>query len=303
MNDNTLTPPLRKNAENGVRRVGVEIELGGIAEAQAAKVVQQVFGGTITEQDPFRFNVKTPDMGTFIVELDSQYAHPDKKAPNPTIKQISKARAYTVGAISSAVVPTEIVSPPLPYTELEKFDELIQKLAHEGAKGTEESILYGFGVHFNPEVAETSVHYILNHLRAFLLLQDELYDAHNVDMTRKLLPFIKPFEDDYIQLVTNPDYHPTLQELIKDYIRYNPTRDRGLDMLPLFAHLQPKLVKSLIDNPLIKPRPTFHYRLPNTDFINKNYTITSEWKKWLKVEHLATSPDDLKQKMRERHAA
>ncbi|OBX33760.1 putative amidoligase enzyme [Halomonas elongata] len=38
----------------------------------------------------------------------------------------------------------------------------------------------------------------------------------------------------------DPDYQPDLRTLIDDYLEYNPTRNRELDLLPLFAYLDPE---------------------------------------------------------------
>jgi hypothetical protein len=43
--------------------------------------------------------------------------------------------------------------------------------------------------------------------------------------------------------------------------------------LPLFAFLDEDRVRAKLDDPLIKSRPTYHYRLPNTDFHKPNWGI------------------------------
>jgi hypothetical protein len=65
-------------------------------------------------------------------------------------------------------------------------------------------------------------------------------------------------------------------------------------MLPLFAHLDEERVKSAVKDPNIKARPTFHYRLANSNVADPHWSITHEWRYWLMVEALAQQPEKLK---------
>ena len=75
-----------------------------------------------------------------------------------------------------------------------------------------------------------------------MVLYDWLVDVSDIDVSRKLSAFIDPFPIEYRALVTSPDYAPDLDRLIGDYLDANPTRNRALDMLPMFAHLRRKEV-------------------------------------------------------------
>lgn len=86
-------------------------------------------------------------------------------------------------------------------------------------------------------------------------------------------------------------YSPDLAALIDDYLAANPTRNRALDMLPLFAHLDEPRVRAAIDDPQIKSRPTYHYRLPDSRVRMPGWNITREWQRWLVVEHVAADPE------------
>ncbi|NNC55402.1 MAG: hypothetical protein HKO07_06755, partial [Pseudomonadales bacterium] len=91
-----------------------------------------------------------------------------------------------------------------------------------------------------------------------------------------------------------PDYKPGVEQLIDDYLTHNPTRNRSLDMLPLFAHLDEQRVRNTIDDDRIKARPTFHYRLPNCDIDSPDWNIDLSWSLWLQVEKLAFDAPRLK---------
>jgi len=68
-----------------------------------------------------------------------------------------------------------------------------------------------------------------------------------------------------------------------------------MDMLPLFAYLDEDRVRSRLDDPRIKARPTLHYRLPNCDIDNPGWNLDQPWQNWLQVERLANDPARLKQ--------
>ena len=120
-----------------------------------------------------------------------------------------------------------------------------------------------------------------------MLLSDWLRGEIDVDPTRKLLPHTHPFPAAYLRKILDADYAPELDALIRDYVSLNPTRNRELDMLPLFAHLAPDTLDKFIEDDRIKARPTFHYRLPNTELSDPDWRIVDEWNRWVAVEKLA----------------
>jgi hypothetical protein len=129
---------------------------------------------------------------------------------------------------------------------------------------------------------------LLDHLRAFLLLYPWLRERAEVDMTRRISPFVNPFPPEYVRLVLEPDYPATAERLIDDYLSHNATRNRALDLLPALACLDEKIVKSRADDPhLIAPRPAFHYRLPNCMIDEPDWSLAQEWNLWVAVERLA----------------
>jgi hypothetical protein len=47
-------------------------------------------------------------------------------------------------------VPCELVSSPVAFDKLHRFDRATAVLRDAGAKGTQDGALYAFGLHFNP---------------------------------------------------------------------------------------------------------------------------------------------------------
>ncbi len=294
-------PPHPTTPEGRPRRVGVEIEFAGIAPAQAAELVVERFGGTPRPVSPHRLKVEGARWGDFTIELDAKYAHPDAKVTDRAPKGNSEWEQLRhqlrldlhhrtrelIGDVVAGLVPTEVVCPPVPWAELGELDALFEGLRTQGAKGTDASLLYGFGLHLNPELADTSVTALLAHLRAYLLLAEWLRQDIDIDITREVLPHANPFPKEYALKVLDPDYTPDLTTLIDDYLVDNPTRNRELDLFPLFAHLCPEHPSPLLSGDLVKPRPTFHYRLPNAQLSRPGWGAVEEWNRWLEVERLA----------------
>jgi hypothetical protein len=188
----------------------------------------------------------------------------------------------------------EVASPPIPVSKLSELDVLWNRLRALGAQGTHASWRYAFGLHFNPEVTDETAPGVLSHLKAFLLLEAWLVQQGRTDPSRRIAPYIKPFPKEYRSLVLSGEYWPEWPALIADYLSFNPTRDRPLDLLPLFAYVDASAIEGRIENPhLIKPRPTFHYRLPNSDVDREGWSPATEWNRWLLVEKLAIDRAEL----------
>lgn len=288
-----LLPPATHTEGGHERRVGVEMEFAGLEAAAAADLVQGLFGGEVFRRDPYRYEVRETPYGTFVCELDSQYAHPDDKAPAKTGKaaellaRLRERFAETFGDVSSHWLPVEIVAPPVPLGRLAEMERMIEALRANGAEGTTASVVYAFALQFNPEAARLDRDYILSVLRAYVLLEDWLKARITPDNTRRLLAFATDFPGDWGRFCLRTGYSPDLGRLMEDYARFNPTRNRGLDLYPLFAHLDEPRVRRLAADPLIKPRPTFHYRLPDARLSDPDWSLAAEWNDWVQVELLA----------------
>lgn len=191
------------------------------------------------------------------------------------------------------VVPFEIVSPPIPMDQLTSVERLIQQLRQAGAQGTKAGLAYAFGMQFNPELPQTDAQTLLRYLKAFFCLFDWLKTRAEVDWTRRLTLYTDPFPRPYVRKVIDPAYWPSIKTLIDDYLDANPTRNRALDMLPMFMHLDAERVKAVVDDSRVKSRPTLHYRLPNCEVDAPSWGLYQAWDDWLQVEHLATEPERL----------
>ncbi len=292
-------PPRESNYTGAPRHVGVELEFAAVTARDAARIVRKSFGGTVKAIDHHRFAIQQTQLGDFRSELDSQFLHrAEPTAETPTGLQMLMANFQdafhgVLGDIGSAVIPCEIVCPPIKIDDLPRLDSLLEELRRIGAHGTDVSPLYAFGMQLNPDIAEQSADWIVSVLKAYLLLSDWLRAVISVNLTRRVLAFADPFPPDYTLLVTDPDYRPDMSTLIDDYLLHNPTRNRELDMLPLFAWIDEERVRNTVDDKRIKARPTFHYRLPDARLDRPDWNIVTEWNRWCIVERLAERPDKI----------
>lgn len=292
----TGLPPKKMNQTQAPRRIGIEIEFGGLYLQTAVDLVVATFGGTAKLKRHNAWEVLGSEIGDLVVEIDADILQGKDNgnfAPEPkdAIAQLianAEEKAYQVaGEVSSSLVPVEIVTPPLLFNEIQKVEKIIQVLRDAGAEGTSASFLNGFGLHLNPEAASLESSYLSRMLRAFFLFEDILWDDAKVNATRALMPFISKFPKNYKLIVINPAYDPEMNQLIDDYLAANPTRNRDLDMLPLFGHIDSEKVQSCVNDELVKTRPTFHYRLPDCRLEDLDWSINEEWRRWVCIEVLA----------------
>lgn len=289
------TPEYKRTEDDDLRRVGVEVELAGLAPDEIVHLLQLRFGGVKEVESPFVYHLKRSRLGNFRIELDAamlkkhgQKIEVEKESSEQNLR-MKAVDLYTDALTNSAelFVPWEIVTDPIKMEDLAVLNPIFSELREAGAEGTKESLRYAFGVHLNPELPSLEADTILRYLQAYIVLYDWLTEKENVDLMRRITPYIAPFKTDYIQKVLDPDYKPDMDELIDDYLEYNPTRNRSLDMLPLFAHIDEQRVRNVVTDDRVKARPTLHYRLPNCEIDEPSWELWTIWQNWLQVESLA----------------
>lgn len=286
-------PPRILNNQGEKRRVGFELEYGGLDLLETAKILQRMFDGEIQHKNQFVMRVAT-ELGDFELEADSSFLKEKRYKKYLSMlgierhSEIEEDAESLVGKLAGTLIPFEIVTPPFDIDKLEPVEQIRKELYLHSAKGTHSGFFTAFGMQFNPELPDFKSETILNYMRAFFLLYDWLFEESDIPVARRMAPFIHEFPDEYVRLVLEPAYAPDRKQLMKDYLEHNPTRNRPLDLLPLFSHLNKALVFSYpIEKELVKPRPTFHYRLPNSEVDNPHWEIAADWNKWVELERLA----------------
>jgi len=282
-------PSVTHTCNKKMRRVGFELEFIGIDLEQTTAVVQQVFSGKIASVSPAACVVAVEGLGEFSIELDWHFlkkkaAQQNRENAGDWLEMLSHAAAL--------LVPMEIVCPPIPVSDLDCLDPLVTELRRAGAKGTEDSMIAAYGVHINTEVPGQDAGCLSGYLRSFSLLQWWLVDAHQVDFARRISPYVDLYPEAYLKQLfsrTVPDIH----QVCDDYLQYNASRNRALDLLPLLAYMDVDQVNRAVADAKIMARPAFHYRLPNCQIDKPEWSLARPWNNWWVVEELAQRPDDL----------
>lgn len=283
-------PPTLKTADGEPRRIGFEIEFSGLDLQTATDTVRDALGASITASTAAESTLEVPGTGAFTVEVDwaflKKLAQDRGDDGDPQwLEQLSRA--------ASSLVPIEVVCPPIAMDRLGMLDGVVTALREAGALGTEESLIAAYGVHVNTELPALSAATIGDYLRAFCLLQWWLVDAHEVDVARRLSPYIDLYPREYLATVLSREAM-SMDDVFDDYLEHNPTRNRALDMLPVLAEIDKDRVRKTVSDSRVKARPAFHYRMPNCHIERDDWSLADAWNLWCVVEKLASRPDDMR---------
>ena len=265
--------PQARRGDGAARRIGVEIEFAGMTPADTAAVLQGLWGGTAEGDDPVM--VRGGRLGDMRVVIDSALAR-------------TGAEGVLLAALGD-LVPVEVVTPPLDPSDLPQADRLVAALRGRGARGTRDALRFGFGMHFNVELAGAAA--VVPVVRAYGLLEDWLRAADPPDPARRVLPFVDPWPRALVDLLAADGAGWTVQDLAAAYLELTPTRNRGLDLLPVLEHLVPQAVHAALAPGQAKGgRPAFHYRLPEARVDEAGWSVAYEWNRWVVVERVAARP-------------
>ncbi|TGD74683.1 amidoligase enzyme [Mangrovimicrobium sediminis] len=309
MQSNYLLPPRLTGPDGTPRAAGFEFEFGNLPILPAARALQSALGGQLEEISPFEALLHDSLLGRLRIERDADLLKSTRYrgwlqqlgvefSPGSIGHEIES----NIDSASRGLIPCEVITGPIPFEHLESLDALVEALEAIGAEGTQESLIYAFGLHINPSLPDLEPASVLSTLQSFLLLHAWLLEAGATDLTRRYLtPYIDAFPQRYMELVLRPDYQPDMRQLMDDYLAHNATRNRALDLLPLFAHIDLEHVRAALsreERKLVKGRPTFHYRLPDCRINQPGWEVATYWNHWVYIEALAADRDLLAELMR-----
>lgn len=258
----------------------------GPSVREAAEALGRALGGSIEIEDPHAYKAGRTRLGDIRIEADLRYAHP-RRHPNLAIRLNDRLAAW-LGTALSSFVPRELITPPLPISRLPEVDEILESLRMAGARGKGIVLLDSLGLHFNIDPPSLDATTLTSYLKAFLAVEGSLRRRTARGSRRLARALPAKYPPAYVQRVLSPDYWPGFDELAEDYLAANPSRDRGLDLLPLLAYLDENRVRAALPHEKIGPRPAFHYRLPLAYLGDPGWSIIPEWQHWLAVEELAS---------------
>ena len=285
-------PPVTETSDGRPRKVGFELEFSGLTLEQTVEALRASLGGEPTKKSAAECLVEVDSLGEFNVELDWDFLK--RLAAEKADGDEGAEWVDTLSQAAALVVPVEVVCPPIPVTGLESLRPMVAALREAGAVGTEESLLAAYGVHINAEIPCLDAATLSAYLKAFAVLQWWLVEAHEVDLTRKISPYVDLYPQAYVKLLLSRPA-PTMDQIFGDYLEHNASRNRALDMLPMLAQIDEDRVRRAVDDPKIKARPTFHYRLPNCHIEQPDWSLAGAWNVWGVVERLAHQTDALEE--------
>jgi len=275
---------IRGNGEP--RCVGFELEFSGLSVSEAAAAAARGLGARAARVNSVEYAIEHDSLGHFGVEVDWRFLKERARAQADSDSRADIDWTEILGDLASLVVPIEVVCPPVAMQRLDELAPMVNALRDAGAVGTAESPVAAYGVHINTEIPRLDAQTVHRYLRAFCLLQWWLLREHDIDTARRLSPYVTPYPEAYL-LEIHALHEPTLRDLLDHYLEHNATRNRALDMLPLFAVDAPKAVKARVDDPRIQARPAFHYRLPDCHIERSTWSLALPWARWCVVEALA----------------
>lgn len=299
-------PSVTQNSKGKERRAGFEFEVGNVAIEKAAQVLHKALGGKLEKVSPYEFHIQELELGDLKIERDAKLLTSLKYrewlqelgvdfSPGSDAERLEQE----VDKLSRWLIPCEIVTSPVPFSKFEQLHKLVNVLEDVGAEGTQKSLYYAFGLHINPEAPSLDVDTLVAYVQSFLLMTDWIIDTSSTDFSRRFFTkYIDPFPSEYAELLLDNKYQPTLAKFIDDYLAHNPTRNRALDMLPIFYELdKERLMKGLPEDQreLVKGRPAFHYRLPDCRVGAEDWNVATEWNRWVLIEQLVEQDQSRKE--------
>lgn len=274
-------PPRQATDAGAMRRVGVEVKFAGLTpEAAAANIAASTSGACERlGEDDFRV------AGGLLAPVRVRF---EPRGDNLREGERPGVLASLGQAVAKAVAPVvELVTDPVPYRQLQQFNLAIDALRRAGARDTAAFGLASFGTHLNVEIATADIDWLTRMIKAYALSEMWLRQRLLPDLSRRAAPFIVPWPPEYADLVLADGYWPPLTRLIDDYLAYNPTSHRDLDLLPLFQYLDRDRVRAAQADAGVLAREAFHFRLPSTRIAEDGWSPVLAWNMWVRVEELA----------------
>ena len=179
MSNAYLMPPVTIDDRGQQRRAGFEFEFGNLPIKGTAEALQGCLGGVLELVSPFEAVLRDSIIGKLKIERDADILKSMKYrkwleqvgvefSPGTLAHEIES----NIDHASRILVPCEVVTEPLPFEKLDLLDKLVSTLDSLGAEGTQQSLIYAFGLHINPSLpardAGTLTRYPVSytHLRA-----------------------------------------------------------------------------------------------------------------------------------------
>ena len=112
---------------------------------------------------------------SFEVEFDSRYVqklarYTQSKKDQPISTSLRRATDISAD-MAKIIMPCEIICPPIAVDDIPKLERLVVELRALKGSGTSSGPLRAYGMHINPEPKSMDLDYIINVVRAFIVLK------------------------------------------------------------------------------------------------------------------------------------
>ncbi len=284
------------STDGNQRRVGVEIEFAGMTATEAAETIVSVeeVGGDVVASTPYATKIKGGALDGANIELDYRYANTPPEGEENIVDEMIEAfktRDITAEA-ASYLWPVELSAPPIPEAKLHIIESAIDALRRAGAMGTRESPFYAYGLHLNCELDPPDPDRAVRVGTAFAFAEEWLRWRVGPDLSRRATPYVDPYPPMFTFALNNrlTTRKLDLRGFIELYGLWCPTRNHALDMWPLLGWLDPDTANSASFKKIKRPRPAFHYRLPDCDLSDPEWTPRTDLTLWRRIEQIADDP-------------
>lgn len=267
--------PQPNTADGTPRLIGVEIEFAGLPEDRVARIVTGTLGGRAEQGDGPFWTVTGSAVGRLDIYLDTALRKLERSTLRDELLRLGRE-----------VIPVEIVTEPIGMDRMARLQDLVTALRKAGAQGSGAGPFFGFGIHFNIQIASDRASDTLRPLLAYALIEDWLRSAMPIDDTRRMLPFTDPYPTAFVRDLVAAGPGIGLGDLVPLYLDHCPSRNFGLDMLPILAHFAPDPVRNRMGE-ATSARPAFHFRLPDCRIDEAGWSLPVEWNRWVAVERVA----------------
>lgn len=267
--------------------------MSGLSAEDAARHIVDLFGGEKEARDASGMTGEVLAVsGTSLGDFGIRFAPPDSPAeerPGAT-RALTRAAVEKLAAVSGPVSSCEVHCPPVPFREVDCLDRLLDELRRSGAARDREAAPLPLGFDLVVDAEDTGADTIASVIKSFCLISDWLRQDYAAPDIEEAIAFPEPYSLDYRTLVAEPGYQPDINRLAADYIRHNPTRNRELDLLPLFADIAAEALETEDTLPPIQPMRAYCYRLPRAGLARAGGIVADELQRWQMVESIAADP-------------
>jgi len=280
-------------------RIGVEIEFARLSAHEAARAIVAApgVGGTVVIDGPHAAHIEGGALGGAKVELDTRFANPPEEGGGDYLNEFMEAldmRDMAADAVSH-ILPVELSTPPVPEEDFAVVESAIVALREAGGVGTKESPFAAYGLHLNVELIPEDPQRAVRVCAAYAFAEEWVRWRVAPDMMRRATPYVDPYPVLFTfgLSVGFDGREPPLGSFISLYGRWCPTRNHGLDMWPLLGWLDKKAASRATMHKIKGPRPAFHYRLPNSDLEDPDWSPRADLVLWRSIERIGDDPERL----------